>query len=79
MYVDFEHVLDTDYAKDMLGVSMDPDKWLVVQPMTAEAGFDMMLDTIANFDIGLAIIDSVAAMVPKEEVEGEVSKVDPAE
>lgn len=75
MYVDFEHVLDTDYARDMLGVSMDPNKWLVVQPMTAEAGFDMMLDTIAKFDIGLAIIDSVAAMVPKDEVDGEVSKV----
>ena len=75
MYVDFEHVLDTDYARDMIGVSMDPNKWLVVQPMTAEAGFDMMLDTIAKFDIGLAIIDSVAAMVPKEEVEGEVSKI----
>ena len=75
MYVDFEHVLDTDYARDSLGVSMNPDKWLVVQPMTAEAGLDMMLDTIVKFDIGLVIVDSVAAMVPKKEVEGDVADI----
>lgn len=71
-YVDFEHALDTDYARSTLGVSLDPDRWLLVQPNTAEAGLDMMVEMVDKFAPGLVIADSVAAMVPKAEFEGDV-------
>jgi len=71
-YDDFEHSLDTEYARDVVGVSMDPEKWLLVQPNTAEAGLDMAVEMIEKFDAGLVIVDSVAAMVPKAEVDGGV-------
>ncbi len=71
-YVDFEHALDTDYARGTLGVSLDPNSWLLVQPNTAEAGLDMMVEMVDKFAPGLVIADSVAAMVPKAEFEGEV-------
>lgn len=71
-YVDFEHALDTEYARDTIGVSLDADHWLLVQPNTAEAGLDMAVEVLAQFDAGLVIVDSVAAMVPKAEVEGAV-------
>jgi len=72
-YVDFEHALDTDYARNTLGVSLDPDHWLLVQPNTAEAGLDMAIEMVDKFSAGLVIVDSVAAMVPKSEFEGDVS------
>jgi len=71
-YVDFEHSLDTEYARDVIGVSLDPEHWLLVQPNTAEAGLDMAVEMIEQFDAALVIVDSVAAMVPKAEVEGAV-------
>jgi recombination protein RecA len=71
-YIDFEHALDTEYARDVVGVSLDPARWLLVQPNTAEAGLDMALEVLEKFDAGLVIVDSVAAMVPRAEVEGAV-------
>ena len=72
LYIDFEHAIDTIYARDSCGVAMDPDRFLLVQPTTAEAGLDMALEIIEKFGAGLVIVDSVAAMVPKAEVEGGV-------
>lgn len=71
-YVDFEHSLDTEYARDTIGVSLSPEQWLLVQPNTAEAGLDMAVEIIERFDAGLVIVDSVAAMVPRAEMEGAV-------
>lgn len=71
-YIDFEHALDTDYARGTLGVSLNPGLWLLVQPNTAEAGLDMAIEMVDQFSAGLVIVDSVAAMVPKAEFEGDV-------
>lgn len=72
LYVDFEHALDTDYAHDTLKVSMDKDRWMMIQPTTAEAGLDMALAMIQKFGARLVIVDSVAAMVPKAEFEEDI-------
>jgi len=67
LFIDFEHSLDHSYAK-ALGLSYDEDKLLVYQPDNMEEGWKMMFIGIAaGFDI--IGVDSVAAMVPKSEME----------
>jgi recombination protein RecA len=69
--VDAEHALDPDYAK-ALGV--DVDHMFLNQPSSGEEGLDVveMLTTSEGF--GLIIIDSVAALVPQAEIDGEMGK-----
>jgi recombination protein RecA len=66
MFIDFEHSLDHNYAK-ALGLSYDSDKLMVLQPDSMEDGFKMMyIGILTGFDI--IGVDSVAAMVPKDEL-----------
>jgi recombination protein RecA len=68
-FVDAEHALDPDYAKK-LGV--DIDQLLVSQPDTGEQALEIADMLVRSGAIDLVVIDSVAALVPKAEIEGEM-------
>jgi recombination protein RecA len=68
-FIDAEHALDPDYAKK-LGV--DTDALLVSQPDTGEQALEIADMLIRSGAIDVVVIDSVAALVPKAEIEGEM-------
>jgi recombination protein RecA len=68
-FIDAEHALDPDYAKK-LGV--DTDALLVSQPDTGEQALEIADMLIRSGAIDVIVIDSVAALVPKAEIEGEM-------
>jgi recombination protein RecA len=68
-FIDAEHALDPEYAKK-LGV--DIDQLLVSQPDTGEQALEIADMLIRSGAIDLVVIDSVAALVPKAEIEGEM-------
>ena len=68
-FIDAEHALDPDYAKK-LGV--DTDGLLVSQPDTGEQALEIADMLIRSGAIDVVIIDSVAALVPRAEIEGEM-------
>jgi recombination protein RecA len=68
-FIDAEHALDPEYAK-ALGV--DIDALLVSQPDTGEQALEIADMLIRSGAIDLIVIDSVAALVPKAEIEGEM-------
>jgi recombination protein RecA len=68
-FIDAEHALDPDYAKN-LGV--DTDALLVSQPDTGEQALEITDMLIRSGAIDIVVIDSVAALVPKAEIEGEM-------
>ncbi|MFC9331602.1 recombinase RecA [Kitasatospora sp. NPDC057015] len=68
-FVDAEHALDPEYARK-LGV--DTDSLLVSQPDTGEQALEITDMLIRSGAVDLIIIDSVAALVPRAEIEGEM-------
>jgi recombination protein RecA len=68
-YVDVEHALDPVYAQK-LGV--DIDNMLVSQPDYAEQALEIANTLIASNSIDVLVVDSVAALVPKAELDGEM-------
>ncbi len=68
-FVDAEHALDPDYAK-ALGV--DTDALLVSQPDTGEQALEIADMLIRSGALDVIVIDSVAALVPRAEIEGEM-------
>src|SRR5674536_138246 len=68
-FIDAEHALDPDYAK-RLGV--DTDALLVSQPDTGEQALEIMDMLIRSGAIDVVVVDSVAALVPKAEIDGEM-------
>lgn len=68
-FIDAEHALDPEYAKK-LGV--DTDALLVSQPDTGEQALEIADMLIRSGGIDIIVIDSVAALVPKAEIEGEM-------
>jgi recombination protein RecA len=68
-FVDAEHALDPEYAKN-LGV--DTDALLVSQPDTGEQALEIADMLIRSSAIDVIVIDSVAALVPRAEIEGEM-------
>jgi recombination protein RecA len=68
-FIDAEHALDPDYAAK-LGV--DTDALLVSQPDTGEQALEIADMLIRSGAIDIIVIDSVAALVPKAEIEGEM-------
>ena len=68
-YVDAEHALDIDYAKK-LGVNVED--LLVSQPDTGEQALEIVDILVRSGAVDLVVIDSVAALVPKAEIEGEM-------
>ena len=68
-FIDAEHALDVNYARK-LGV--DVDNLLVSQPDTGEQALDITEILVRSSSIDVVIIDSVAALVPRAEIEGEM-------
>ncbi|MGD1948159.1 MAG: recombinase RecA [Leptolyngbyaceae cyanobacterium] len=68
-FVDAEHALDPVYA-GALGVNIDD--LLVSQPDTGEAALEIVDQLVRSSAIDLVVIDSVAALVPRAEIEGEM-------
>ena len=68
-FVDAEHALDPEYAAK-LGVKVD--ELLISQPDTGEQALDIVETLVRSAGIDVIIVDSVAALVPKAEIEGEM-------
>ncbi len=68
-FVDAEHALDVTYAKS-LGVM--PDTLLISQPDTGEQALEIVETLVRSNAIDLVVVDSVAALVPKSEIEGDM-------
>lgn len=68
-YVDAEHALDPTYA-GALGV--DIENLLVSQPDTGEAALEIVDQLVRSAAVDIVVIDSVAALVPRAEIEGEM-------
>lgn len=68
-YIDAENALDPQYA-EALGV--DIDNLLLSQPDTGEQGLEIADALIASGAVDIVIVDSVAALVPRAEIEGEM-------
>src|SRR3982750_2235698 len=68
-YIDAEHALDTDYATK-LGV--DVESLLVSQPDTGEQAMEICEILVRSGAVDVVVIDSVAALVPKAEIEGDM-------
>ncbi|MEV0561386.1 recombinase RecA [Dactylosporangium sp. NPDC050588] len=68
-FIDAEHALDPDYAK-ALGV--DTDALLVSQPDTGEQALEIVDMLVRSGALDIIVIDSVAALVPRAEIEGEM-------
>jgi len=68
-FVDAEHALDPQYAKK-LGV--DLDELLISQPDTGEQALEIVDTLVRSGAVSLIVIDSVAALVPKSEIEGDM-------
>jgi recombination protein RecA len=70
-YIDAEHALDTDYAQK-LGV--DIDSLLVSQPDTGEQAMEICEILVRSGAVDVVVIDSVAALVPRAEIEGDMGE-----
>ncbi len=68
-FIDAEHAMDSEYAKK-LGV--DIDNLLVSQPDTGEQALEIAEVLVRSNAVSVVVIDSVAALVPKAEIEGEM-------
>jgi recombination protein RecA len=73
-YIDMEHALDPAYAAKC---GVDIENLLISQPDTGEQAVDIAEQLIRSNAIDVVIIDSVAAMVPKAEIEGEITDQQP--
>ncbi len=71
-FIDAEHALDPLYAKK-IGVNIDD--LLISQPDTGEQGLEIAESLVRSAAIDIVVVDSVAALVPKAEIEGEMGDV----
>ncbi|MBP9707497.1 MAG: recombinase RecA [Oligoflexales bacterium] len=68
-FVDAEHALDTNYAKR---IGVDIEQLLVSQPDTGEQALEIVDMLVRSEAVDLVVIDSVAALTPKAEIEGDM-------
>ncbi len=68
-FIDTEHALDPTYARN---VGVDTDSLLVSQPDSGEQALDMAEMLIRSNALDVVVVDSVAALVPRAEIEGEM-------
>ncbi len=68
-FMDAEHALDLAYAR---GIGVETDKLLVSQPDTGEQALEIVEMLIRSGAIDLVVVDSVAALTPKAELEGDM-------
>jgi len=68
-FIDAEHAMDPEYAKK-IGVKLD--ELLISQPDTGEQALEIVESLVRSGNIDVIVIDSVAALTPKDEIEGEM-------
>lgn len=68
-YVDAENALDAEYARK---IGVDTDEMLVSQPDTGEQGLEIVETLVRSGAVDIIVVDSVAALVPKAEIEGDM-------
>jgi recombination protein RecA len=68
-FIDAEHALDPEYAK-RIGVKIND--LLISQPDNGEQALDIVETLVSSGAVGLIVVDSVAALVPRAEIEGEM-------
>lgn len=68
-YVDAENAMDLEYAQK---IGIDVDNLLFSQPGTGEEGLEIVETLVRSGSVDLIVVDSVAALVPKAEIEGEM-------
>jgi recombination protein RecA len=68
-FIDAEHALDPEYAKK-IGVKLD--ELLVSQPDTGEQALEIVESLVRSGKVDIVVIDSVAALTPKDEIEGDM-------
>lgn len=68
-YIDAEHAMDPDYAK-RLGVKVD--ELLISQPDSGEQALQIVETLVKTENVGVIVVDSVAALTPRVEIEGEI-------
>ncbi|MFA5228259.1 MAG: recombinase RecA [Candidatus Paceibacterota bacterium] len=71
-FIDAEHALDPDYAQ-RIGVNVND--LLISQPDSAEQGLQIVESLVRSGEVDVIVIDSVAALVPKAEVAGEMGEL----
>src|SRR5574343_501081 len=71
-FVDAEHALDPQYAK-RIGVNVND--LLISQPDSAEQGLQIVETLVRSGEVDIIVVDSVAALVPKSEVAGEMGEL----
>lgn len=69
LFMDYEYTFESSHAEE-LGLDID-NNFILVRPLNAEDGFNMMKEFIDSGELGLVIIDSVTAMSSKSAVEGD--------
>jgi len=73
-YIDMEHALDPEYAK---ACGVDVDNLYIAQPDTGEQALDIAETLVRSGAVDVIVIDSVAALVPRAEIEGEMGDSHP--
>ncbi|MDY6820043.1 MAG: recombinase RecA [Deferribacterota bacterium] len=68
-FIDAEHALDPTYAK---AIGVDTDNLLVSQPDTGESALEITETLVRSGAVDIVVIDSVAALTPKAEIEGDM-------
>lgn len=68
-FIDVEHALDPTYCK---GIGVEIENLYVSQPDTGEQGLEIVETLVRSNAVDVVVIDSVAAMVPRAEIEGEM-------
>lgn len=68
-FIDAEHALDPDYARK---IGVDVDNLLISQPDTGEQALEILETLVRSNSVDVVVIDSVAALVPKAEIEGDM-------
>jgi recombination protein RecA len=70
-FIDAEHAFDPDYAK-RIGVQLDGIRFSLAQPSYGEEGLDICEQFVRSGAVDVVVVDSVAALVPKAEIDGEI-------
>ena len=68
-FVDAEHAMDPDYARR---IGVDVDNLLISQPDSGEQGLQIVETLVKSESIAVIVVDSVAALTPRVEIEGEI-------
>lgn len=72
-FIDSEYSFDPSYAEN-LGLNISEDRFIYAQPEHGEQAFDIVEKLLKSGEVCFIVVDSVAAMVPKAELEGEMGE-----